>query len=124
MAPTWTVHSLLQPASSDNSSSITDKQFNHLFRLAQLRPPTSQAAKDNLKRDLDQISHFTEHIQELGQADVEPLIQLWEQGTGLVTRPDVPSQSNDEPSGRVLMEKAEQKHGNFYVVQSKIAIEE
>lgn len=124
MGPTWTVRSLLEPASSDSPPSITDKQFNHLFRLAQLRPPTSQRAKDNLKRDLDQLSQFTEHIQELGQADVEPLIQLWEQGTGLVTRPDVPSQSNEEPSGRVLMNNAEQKHGNFYVVKSKIAIEE
>ena len=77
-----------------------------------------------MKRDLDQLSQFTEHIQELGQEDVEPLIQLWEQGVGMVTRPDVPSQSNDEPSGRVLMDNAERKHGNFYIVQSKIAIEE
>ncbi|KAI8142820.1 hypothetical protein BJV82DRAFT_138909 [Fennellomyces sp. T-0311] len=119
LTATWSIRTLLD--ANDTSPRITDEQFNHLFRLAQLRPPESQKAKDNLKRDLDQISRFTEQIEQLALTNAEPMVQLWETGVGMTTRADVAAQDAAEPRGRELLENAEQTHGNFYVVQSKIA---
>ena len=95
---------------------ITDKQFDHLFRLAQLRPPESQKDKANLKYDLDQILRFTEHIQDLETTQVEPLIQLWEEEVGMITRKDESNQDKKELKGRTLLKNAEQKHGYFFIV--------
>ncbi|KAI7847199.1 hypothetical protein BDC45DRAFT_526764 [Circinella umbellata] len=115
-SPTWSINSLLDVNSEQQQKGITDKQFNHLFRLAQLRPPESQKEKENLKHDLDEILRFTEHIQDLETSQVEPLVQLWERNVGMITRKDQINQDKKELKGRTLLKNAEKKHGYFYIV--------
>ncbi|KAI9492952.1 hypothetical protein BDB00DRAFT_409048 [Zychaea mexicana] len=124
LSATWSIRSLLASSNDQQQASITDEQFNHLFRLAQLRPPESQKEQDNLKRDLEQMARFTQQIQQLAMTDVEPLVQLWEDNVGMITRSDNAPTESGEPRGRVLLQHAEQKqHGHFYVVQTKVSAE-
>lgn len=113
--PTWSIYSLLE---SGDRPSITDEQFNRLFELAQLQSPSSNQEKEALKKDLDQISHFLEQIQRLDLENVEPLIQLWNQDTGLRLRDDVPEEEFD---GRSLLKHAKKTVDGYYAVEGKVA---
>ncbi|KAG0168496.1 hypothetical protein DFQ28_000986 [Apophysomyces sp. BC1034] len=120
VAPTWSVNSLLEPVAGDQHA-ISDKQLDHLFKLAQLRPPLDNVAREALKRDVKQLSQFTRHIQVEDFGDVKPLIHIWRDDIGLCLRKDQPGDDvSNEPRGRELLAKAKEKSGNFYVVHDKL----
>lgn len=50
--------------------------------------------------------------------NVEPLIQIWPENMGLKLRKD--EKSTDEVEGRALLEKAQRKSGNYYMVQGQL----
>ncbi|KAF7721114.1 hypothetical protein EC973_005398 [Apophysomyces ossiformis] len=117
--PTWSVKTLLEPANGDVKA-ITDEQLDHLFRLAQLRPPADHTAREALKRDVKQLSQFTRHIQGQDFGQVEPLTHIWREDIGLCLREDQTKDQADEAKGRDLLRNARQKSGHFYTVPDKV----
>lgn len=97
---------------------ISDEQLQRLFQLAQLQPPETEQEQQSLRRDLDQMSQFLAHLQDVEMENVEPLIQIWPENMGLKLRKD--EKSTDEVEGRTLLEKAQRKSGNYYMVQGQL----
>ncbi|KAL1929179.1 hypothetical protein VTP01DRAFT_2238 [Rhizomucor pusillus] len=116
--PTWSVTSLLEPARNATVTRISDEQLQRLFQLAQLQPPETEQEQQSLRRDLDQMSQFLAHLQDVEMENVEPLIQIWPENMGLKLRKD--EKSTDEVEGRALLEKAQRKSGNYYMVQGQL----
>ncbi|KAI8367637.1 uncharacterized protein BYT42DRAFT_586948 [Radiomyces spectabilis] len=116
--PTWSVHSLVSSISED-AGTISNEHFDHLFRLAQLRAPVDPETRSKLKKDVDQLSQFTQHIQTADFGHVEPLTHIWPETEGLTLREDV-CEASDQIRGRALMEKAKHTSGNFYAVRGSL----
>ncbi|KAI9281508.1 hypothetical protein BY458DRAFT_544270 [Sporodiniella umbellata] len=111
--PTWSTQSLLEPL----GETISDEQFKHLLNLSRLNIPLEEAS--HLKKEIDQLTQFTEHIKKQDFGHVEPLTHIWKENTGILLRSDEQIEE-DRANGRKLLSKATKKSGNFYVVKGSM----
>jgi Asp-tRNA(Asn)/Glu-tRNA(Gln) amidotransferase C subunit len=72
--PTWSVESLLPPATRALASpQITSQQLHHLLRLSALPPPGTPEIEQKMLDTLAAQLHFVGKIQEVNTEGVEPL---------------------------------------------------
>ncbi|KAI8378487.1 hypothetical protein BD560DRAFT_445016 [Blakeslea trispora] len=112
LKPTWSIQSLLEPVGEP----ISDKQFDHLLSLARLKVDKERVT---LKKEIDQLTQFTEHIKKLN-IDQKPMTHIWQEQTGQQLRSDEQVETEQQKRGRDLLRHAEKKSGHFYVVQGSL----
>jgi Asp-tRNA(Asn)/Glu-tRNA(Gln) amidotransferase C subunit len=72
--PTWSVESLLPPATrAPDAPQITSQQLHHLLRLSALPPPDTPKKEQKMLDTLAAQLHFVGKIQEVDTEGVEPL---------------------------------------------------
>jgi Asp-tRNA(Asn)/Glu-tRNA(Gln) amidotransferase C subunit len=128
-APTWSVNSLfntksnkntLSATESENSSAISDEQLDHLFRLAQLQPPTNTQERIQLTKDMDDLTNFIHSIQQKDFGNTAPMTHVWQDGTGMALRnDDIISDQSDQVKGTALLNNAKQTFTPFYTVKGQ-----
>ncbi|RUS21212.1 hypothetical protein BC937DRAFT_93341 [Endogone sp. FLAS-F59071] len=84
---TWSIKSLLPPSSPP--SVLTPSDLTHLLRLARLRPPATTHETTALVKDVNDLAHFTRHIQSVDVESVAPLRGVWGDEVGMAMREDV-----------------------------------
>jgi Asp-tRNA(Asn)/Glu-tRNA(Gln) amidotransferase C subunit len=126
LEPTWSVKSLLNTKNSNNtmtasnSSPISDEQLDHLFQLAQLRPPTNAEDRRQLTIDMDDLTKFIQSIQQKDFGDTAPMTHVWQDDTGMTLRSDdVSSNQSDQVKGTALLDNAKQTFPPFFAVKGQ-----
>lgn len=72
--PTWSVESLLPPATrAPDAPQITSQHLHHLLRLSALPPPESAEQEQKMLDTLAAQLHFVGKIQEVDTTGIEPL---------------------------------------------------
>ncbi|KAI8337222.1 hypothetical protein BC941DRAFT_427094 [Chlamydoabsidia padenii] len=119
LAPTWSIDTLLNSTkSSTTSSSISDEQFDHLFRLAQLRPPQDKMERAQLAKDLDDLTRFIQSIQQKDFGNTEPVTHIWQDSVGMTLRSDDIG-NTDTVKGTALLKNAKNIMDPFYTVKGQ-----
>lgn len=108
LKPTWSIQSLMEPM----GEGISQSQFERLLSLSRLNCRDGEQA-EQLKKDIDQLTQFTKHIQLHDFKQEEPLTHIWQQDVGQRLRED----KETKVDGRELLKYAKKKSGNFYVVK-------
>ncbi|KAL0074856.1 hypothetical protein J3Q64DRAFT_1199154 [Phycomyces blakesleeanus] len=116
LSATWSVRSLLE----NDHQTMSDEQFKSLFRLAQLRAPSSADAFEKLKKDVNQLSAFVGPIQRHEYGTIKPLSHIWQERIGMELRQDKPKNDPEEVRGRALLKEAKQISGHFYMVRGSL----
>ncbi|KAI8081368.1 uncharacterized protein BX664DRAFT_361539 [Halteromyces radiatus] len=120
LSPTWSVNSLLN--TSNDQTSISDEQLDHLCRLAQLLPPKQAKDREQLKSDMNDLTRFVQSIQQQDFGKTEPLSHIWQETTGMNLRTDNVI-NTDKVNGTKLLEKAKQISYPFYTVKGQYQAE-
>ncbi|SAL95607.1 hypothetical protein [Absidia glauca] len=119
LAPTWSVHSLLNTSSPSTAPSlISNDQLDHLFRLSQLRPPKDKADRTQLAQDMDDLTRFIHSIQQKDFGNTEPVTHIWQASTGMTLRSD-DKENADKVKGTALLDNAKQTVNPFYTVKGQ-----
>ncbi|CAO3579070.1 unnamed protein product [Absidia cylindrospora] len=124
LVPTWSVNSLLNTtkdnASSAEASSMSDEKLDHLFRLAQLRPPKDTHDRAQLTKDMDNLTRFIQSIQQKDFGDTVPMTHVWQDATGMALRSDdIDSSHSDQVKGTALLDNAKETFPPFYAVKGQ-----
>ncbi|KAG2200258.1 hypothetical protein INT46_009235 [Mucor plumbeus] len=115
LKPKWSIKSLLQ----SETEPISDKQFKHLLNLTQLSIQDKQHEM-KLKAEIDQLTQFTDNIKKWDATVDKPLTHIWKEDVGQILRDDNKIESTKEMRGRDLLQMAQKKSGNFYVVKGSM----
>ncbi|ORZ25232.1 hypothetical protein BCR42DRAFT_399673 [Absidia repens] len=127
LAPTWSVNSLLNITKDNNNNkassigtSMSDEQLDHLFRLAQLRPPKDTHDRAQLTKDMDDLTRFIQSIQQKDFGDTAPMTHIWQDATGMALRSDdIDSSDSDQVKGTALLDNAKETFPPFYAVKGQ-----
>ncbi|KAG5340462.1 hypothetical protein C0989_001478 [Termitomyces sp. Mn162] len=108
LKPTWSVHELLSSYPKPTLSSAT---LTRLHELSALRPPEKGSIEEKkLKGEMEELIRLVEAVKLVNTQGVHPTtFELPDQQAGF---------SEDEPSGRYLLENAARTLDGFYVVDS------
>ncbi|KAI0485452.1 hypothetical protein F4859DRAFT_382180 [Xylaria cf. heliscus] len=71
--PTWSVRSLLPPASEPSTTTIPPSTLHHLLRLSALPQPTTPTEESQMLATLSSQLHFVRAIQGVDTTDIPPL---------------------------------------------------
>ncbi|KAG6899771.1 hypothetical protein C0993_006997 [Termitomyces sp. T159_Od127] len=108
LKPTWSVHELLSSYPKPTLSSAT---LTRLHKLSALQPPEEGSIEqEKLKGEMEELIRLVEAVKLVDTQGVHPTT------FELQNQQAIPSE--DEPSGRLLLQDATRTLNGFYVVDS------